>query len=57
MTQYEHFERGLARPAYLVALTDRETTDATAPHEQIAAEQWAALAGPEYLRFSGPANA
>lgn len=57
MTQYERFEPGLAELAVLAAVTDRGATVATAPHEQIAAELWAAPAGPDYLRFSGPAKA
>lgn len=37
------FEPGLAEIADLAALTDRETTDATVSHEQIAKELWTAL--------------
>ena len=37
------FPAGLAELADLAALTDRETTDATGSHEQIAEELWTAL--------------
>lgn len=43
MTQNEHLEPGLAELADLAALTNGETTDATAPHEQIATEPWTTL--------------